>query len=72
MTIGFILLIIVGLLVLFGVGQRVLDKMRLTDRQALLFIALITSVINLIVDVLYVYIDPRLKSQYVKIRKARG
>ena len=37
-----------------------------------LFIALITSVINLIVDVLYVYIDPRLKSQYVKIRKARG
>ena len=43
MTIGFILLIIVGLLVLFGVGQRVLDKMRLTDRQALLFIALIIA-----------------------------
>ena len=43
MTIGFILLIIVGLLVLLGVGQRVLDKMRLTDRQALLFIALIIA-----------------------------
>lgn len=43
MTIGFILLIIAALLVLFGVGQRVLDKMRLTDRQALLFIALIIA-----------------------------
>lgn len=37
-----------------------------------LFIALITSVVNLIIDVLYVYIDPRLKSQYVKVKKARG
>ena len=35
MTIGYALLLAVGLLVLFGVGQRVLDRMRLTDRQAL-------------------------------------
>ena len=41
MTIGFILLIATGLLILFGVGQRVLDRLRLTDRQAILFIALI-------------------------------
>ena len=41
MTIGLILLVIVGALILLGVGQRVLDKLRLTDRQALLFIALI-------------------------------
>ena len=41
MTIGLILLVIVGALILLGVGQRVLDRLRLTDRQALLFIALI-------------------------------
>lgn len=43
MTIGTILLIAVGLLVLFGAGQRVLDRMRLTDREALLFIAAIIA-----------------------------
>ena len=43
MTFGLILLIIAGVLVLLGAGQRVLDKLRLTDRQALLFIALIIA-----------------------------
>ena len=43
MSIGFFLLIAAGLLVLFGAGQRVLDRLRLTDRQALLFIALIIA-----------------------------
>ncbi len=43
MTIGFILLLIAGGLILFGAGQRVLDRLRLTDRQALLFIALIIA-----------------------------
>ena len=43
MTIGFILLIATGLLILFGVGQRVLDRLRLTDIQAVVFIALIIA-----------------------------
>lgn len=43
MTIGYVLLIVMGLIVLFGVGQRCLDKLRLTDRQALLFIGLIIA-----------------------------
>lgn len=43
MTIGFILLIAAGLLVLFGAGQRVLDRLRLTDREAILFIVLIIA-----------------------------
>ena len=43
MTIGTILLLVAGLLVLFGVGQRVLDRLRLTDRQAILFIVLIIA-----------------------------
>jgi hypothetical protein len=41
MPIGYILLIVVALLIVFGVAQRVLDRMRLTDRQALLFVAAI-------------------------------
>ena len=41
MSIGLILLIVVTLLVLFGVAQRVLDRLRLTDRQALLFVGLL-------------------------------
>ena len=41
MTIGMILLIITAILILLGVGQRVLDRMRLNDKTALLFIALI-------------------------------
>ena len=43
MSLGFILLIGAGVLILFGAGQRVLDRLRLTDRQAILFIALIIA-----------------------------
>lgn len=43
MTIGMILLIIVAILILLGVGQRVLDRLRLSDKLALLFIALIIA-----------------------------
>lgn len=43
MSLGFILLIAAGVLILFGAGQRVLDRMRLTDREAILFIALIIA-----------------------------
>ena len=43
MRIGTILLLLAGLLILFGAGQRVLDRLRLTDREALLFIALIIA-----------------------------
>ena len=43
MNIGLILLSATGLLILFGVGQRVLDRLRLTDVQAIAFIALIIA-----------------------------
>ena len=43
MNIGFILLTVTGLLILFGVGQRVLDRLRLTDMQAIAFIVLIIA-----------------------------
>ena len=41
MSIGYILLAVASILVLLGVGQRVLDKMQLTDRGALVIIATI-------------------------------
>lgn len=41
MSIGMILLIVIALLVLFGVLQRVLDRMALTDRQAIAITAAI-------------------------------
>lgn len=41
MSAGLILLFVVSALVLFGVAQRVLDRMRLTDRAALVIAALI-------------------------------
>ena len=41
MTVGSILLSAAAILVLLGVGQRVLDKMHLTDRAALVIIAAI-------------------------------
>lgn len=43
MTIGMIILIITAILILLGIGQRVLDRMRLSDRAALIFIALIVG-----------------------------
>ena len=39
MSIGMILLVMISLLILFGVLQRVLDRMALTDRQALAIVA---------------------------------
>ncbi|EGO64914.1 DUF1614 domain-containing protein [Acetonema longum] len=38
LPIGMILLLAVGILVYFGIAHRILDRMRLTDKQALLFI----------------------------------
>ena len=41
MTFGMILLIVTGLLIAFGVGQRALDRLRLNDVHAYVLIALI-------------------------------
>lgn len=38
MPIGMIALLVIGVLVYFGIAQRLLDRMRLTDKQAILFI----------------------------------
>lgn len=43
MPAGMTVLVVVAALVYFGVAQRMLDKMRLTDTQALLFIGLMVA-----------------------------
>lgn len=43
MTLGIILLVLMAVLIYFGFAQRVLDRMYLTDKQALLFIGLMIA-----------------------------
>jgi uncharacterized membrane protein len=49
MPLGLIALLIVAALVYFGLAHRVLDRMRLTDKQALLFIGLM--IVGSLVDI---------------------
>ncbi len=55
-----------------GLGQLMVNSIRAKDTPmviaAVLFAAIIASIINLIVDIFYTYIDPRLKSQYTTIK----
>lgn len=53
-----------------GIGTLMVAAVRTKDTPivmaSVLFVALLAGLINLLVDVLYVYIDPRLKSQFAK------
>lgn len=53
-----------------GIGTLMVAAVRTKDTPivmaSVLFVALLAGITNLIVDVLYVYIDPRLKSQFAK------
>lgn len=51
-----------------GVGRLMIDAIRQKDTPvvmgAVIFLAFAFSIVNLIVDILYVYVDPRMKLQY--------
>lgn len=51
-----------------GVGRLMVDSIRQKDtpmvQGLVVFIAVAFSVVNLFVDILYAYVDPRIKSQY--------
>lgn len=53
-----------------GLGTLMITSVRQKDipmvMAAVLFIAITISIVNLLIDLLYSYIDPRIKSQYVK------
>lgn len=53
-----------------GLGKYMIDAIKMRDfpvvQGSVLFLAILFSFVNLAVDVLYSYIDPRIKSQYKK------
>ena len=53
-----------------GIGKMIVDAIPVKNapvvQGGILFIAFSMSIINLIVDVLYAYVDPRIKSLYVR------
>lgn len=53
-----------------GVGRLLVDAIRQKDTPMVLasvvFMATTFSIVNLLVDILYAYVDPRIKSQYSK------
>lgn len=53
-----------------GVGTLLLSAIRQQDipvvMATIMFIAVAIGIINLVVDILYAFVDPRLKTQYVK------
>ncbi len=53
-----------------GIGKMIVDAIPVKNapvvQGGILFIACAMSLINLVVDVLYAYIDPRIKSQYIQ------
>ena len=52
-----------------GIGSLNITSIRLKDTPVILgtmvFIALLSSSINLLTDIIYAFIDPRVKSQYM-------
>ena len=59
-----------------GIGKLMVDaiKMRNTPvvQGGVIFIAFSLSLVNLVVDVLYAFIDPRIRSQYMKPKKQKS
>lgn len=51
-----------------GIGRLMVDSIKMRDfpvvQGGVLFIAIMFSIVNLLVDLLYAYVDPRIKSQY--------
>lgn len=68
-------MIIESVFALPGLGTLAVTSVRAKDIPMVLaeviFIALLAGFINLFVDVLYAYVDPRLRSQYVKQKKVK-
>ena len=56
-----------------GVGRLMIDSIKLHDTPtvigSMVFVSVMVSVINLLVDLFYGMIDPRIKAQYLKENK---
>ena len=58
-----------------GIGKLMVDAINVKNypmvQGGVLFIAFAFSIVNLLVDILYAFVDPRIKSQYTSTRRAR-
>lgn len=56
-----------------GLGTLMINSIRMKDTPvvmaSILFVALIAGLVNLAVDIIYTFIDPRVKSQYVAVKR---
>jgi peptide/nickel transport system permease protein len=59
-----------------GVGKLMIDSLKVRDvpiiQGVVLFIALVVCIVNVITDVIYAYVDPRIRSQYVSSKKKKA
>ncbi|HWS29914.1 MAG TPA: nickel ABC transporter permease [Clostridia bacterium] len=59
-----------------GLGKLMVDAIKSRDypivQGGVLVIAFIFSMLNLAIDVLYAFIDPRIKSQYIKVKPPKN
>lgn len=53
-----------------GIGKMMVDAIKLQNtpvvQGGVLFIAFVTSIVNLLIDILYAFVDPRIRSQYIR------
>lgn len=67
------MMVIESVFALPGLGTMIINGVRQKDTPlvvaAVMFVAFLAGFVNLIVDILYAYVDPRIKSQYVKVKK---
>jgi len=58
-----------------GIGTIMVDAIQRKDTPQILasvvFVAIVFAVVNLIVDIIYAFIDPRIKSQYESVSKKK-
>ena len=58
-----------------GIGNLIVNAIKARDyplvQGGVLFIAFAFGLVNLLVDIMYAYVDPRIKSQYSTARRAR-
>ena len=68
-------MIIESVFALSGLGTLAVTAVTQLDipmvMAEVLFVSFIIGMMNLLVDILYVYIDPRLKSQYVSVSRKK-
>ena len=56
-----------------GVGKLMVDAIKARNyplvQGSVLVLAVLQSLVNLVIDILYAFVDPRIRSQYVRKRK---